>query len=85
MHSEKELTCLERSHTVTHQVSRTERKGKHAVQNQPKSNPTVPAYELHQNDSVCQKKERNDFVDCISNSRCTQKERNDVKKMMGKS
>jgi hypothetical protein len=43
----------------------------------------IGACELHQNDSVCQKKERNDLVGYISNSRCMQKERNDVKKIMG--
>jgi hypothetical protein len=45
----------------------------------------IGACELHQNDSVCQKKERNDLEGYISNSRCMQKERNDVKKIMGKS
>jgi hypothetical protein len=42
---------------------------------------------LHQNDYVCQKKERNDFVGCISNSGRMQekKKKNDVKKMMGNS
>jgi len=41
---------------------------------------------LHQNDYVCQKKERNDFVGCISNSgRMQGKKKNDVKKMMGNS